>query len=149
MIYLVRSSHMPPFVAPNVVTGELFGRSGSRTTPPARRRKCLTVRQTCTTYSNWSAGSAMAATSPAYLFPGASNFHVSNFKLAAVVENSTLILPQLKSSNSKSTKGERKGANVKLTFVPSRVLFSAAPFVIQLFNQCQTLPPSLPPSPFV
>ena len=60
------------------------------------------------------------------LIPG--SIKISCIKLAAVIENSKLILPQLRSANTESTKGQREGANVKLTFVPSRVLSSAAPF---------------------
>ena len=155
VIYLVRSSHLPPFVAPNVVTGELFGRSGSRTTPPAsasasaraRRRNCPFLSDSQTDMHNilelvhrvGDGGNISRL-----LIPG--SIKISCIKLAAVIENSKLIVPQLRSPNSESTKGQREGANVKLTFVPSRVLSSAAPFVIQLFNQCQTLSLSLPPS---
>ena len=129
------------FITQNLENGELFGRSGSRTNlARARQRSCLSLSDSRTDMHNilelvhrvGDGGNISRL-----LIPG--SIKISCIKLAAVIENSKLILPQLRSPNSESTKGQREGANVKLTFVPSRVLSSAAPFVIQLFNQCQTL----------
>lgn len=89
----------------------------------------LTVGQTCTTYYSSSSVRSRWAMAPArFLIPG--SIKISCIKLAAVIENSKLILPQLRGP-SPCPRAQREGANVKLTFVPprARVRSSAIRFI--------------------